>query len=49
MVRDPVCGVEMDRESAPASSEHEGTIYYFCSEACKEEFDADPNAFIEIA
>ena len=49
MVRDSVCGVEVDKETAPASSEYNGTTYYFCSEACKEEFDADPERFIELA
>lgn len=43
--KDPVCGMTVDEETAPARSEHEGTTYYFCSQACKEEFDADPASY----
>ena len=41
-VKDPVCGMEVDPETAAAKSEHKGTAYYFCAEACKSQFDADP-------
>jgi len=45
MVRDVVCGMELDPEDAPASTVHEGITYYLCSEACKHEFDSEPEKY----
>jgi Cu+-exporting ATPase len=45
MVKDPVCGMDVDPESAAASSDYEGQTYYFCSIPCQEEFDAEPEKF----
>jgi YHS domain-containing protein len=42
MARDPVCGVDVDPIGAAGSVEHRGVPYYFCSLACKAEFEADP-------
>lgn len=42
MERDVVCGMEVDKDNAPAQSDFEGRTFYFCSMACKEEFDRDP-------
>ena len=41
-VKDPVCGMMIDSAGAAASSEHNGTRYYFCSTACQKAFDGDP-------
>jgi two-component system, sensor histidine kinase and response regulator len=41
-VVDPACGMTVETENAFASSSYRGTIYYFCSEKCKEEFAKDP-------
>jgi YHS domain-containing protein len=49
MVKDPVCGMEIDPEQAAGKSEHEGTTYYFCAEGCKKEFDADPAKYVGAA
>lgn len=41
----PVCALregESKPEVVKAWSEYEGKMYYFCSEGCKKEFDADP-------
>jgi len=48
-VTDPVCGMEIDSETAAGSSEHEGVTYYFCSEQCKKDFDAAPWKFMASA
>ena len=40
--KDPVCGMEVDEEKAPAKSQHMGKTYYFCAPACKRAFDEDP-------
>ncbi|MHB8867267.1 MAG: YHS domain-containing protein [Thermoleophilia bacterium] len=46
-VKDPVCGMKIDSDSAVGTSEHEGKTYYFCSADCKEEFDEDPDSYVE--
>ena len=42
MVRDPVCGQDIDPERAEATSESQGERFFFCCEECKQEFDRDP-------
>lgn len=47
---DPVCGMEVDEvraETLGLTSVFKGKTYYFCSEECKEEFDENPEQFIE--
>lgn len=46
MARDPVCDMEVDERDAAASSYYEGDRYYFCSEDCKQRFDADPERYV---
>ncbi len=46
MVKDVVCGMDVDPESAPAKSEHEGTTYFFCAPGCKTDFEADPAKYL---
>jgi Cu+-exporting ATPase len=41
-VHDPVCHMDIDRNSAAGTSEYEGATYYFCSRGCKVDFDQDP-------
>lgn len=38
---DPVCGMKVDSESG-LSMEHAGQRYYFCSQRCQHEFEANP-------
>jgi Cu+-exporting ATPase len=45
MARDPVCGMEVDEESAAGKAEHEGRVNYFCSEGCKKAFLENPAKF----
>ena len=45
MVRDPVCGMEIDSQSAAATREHMGQTFYFCSTHCAGAFDADPHRY----
>jgi P-type Cu+ transporter len=44
-VTDPVCGMTVDSATAEYRSFHDGTAYYFCSAACKGNFDKDPAKF----
>ena len=36
--QDPICGMQVRKDDAPASLEYEGAMYYFCMEGCKENF-----------
>ncbi|HUU49927.1 MAG TPA: heavy metal translocating P-type ATPase [Nitrospinota bacterium] len=47
MVKDPICGMEVEKERAAATSEYKGITYYFCAKGCKERFDKHPEAYIE--
>jgi YHS domain-containing protein len=46
---DPVCGMEVNPDSAAAQSEWGGQTYYFCSEPCKRRFDEEPSRFLDSA
>ncbi|MEX0684061.1 MAG: YHS domain-containing protein [Dehalococcoidia bacterium] len=46
MAIDSVCKMEVDEDSAPAKSEYQGKIYYFCAPGCKKNFDADPGKYL---
>jgi YHS domain-containing protein len=47
MTTDPVCGMKVEEAQAPAQTEFEGRTFYFCSEDCKEQFDAEPRRFAQ--
>ena len=47
MAYDPVCGMEVDPETAPATAKFEGEPYYFCSDDCYQEFMDSPEDFVE--
>lgn len=44
-VTDPVCGMTIDPETAAGRSTFEGRDYFFCSAACKDEFDRNPSKY----
>jgi len=48
MVLDPVCRMELDKESTRFASEYMGHIYYFDSKTCMHEFEDDPEAYAEV-
>lgn len=45
MAIDPVCGMEVNEESA-VTSEYGGKTYYFCSPGCKAAFDENPKKYV---
>ena len=49
MTTDPVCGMKVDEKSSQFQTQFAGRTYSFCSENCKQEFDAAPDEFIETA
>ncbi len=46
MVKDPVCGMDIEEQSAFAARNMDGTTYYFCSQDCVDKFDANPKKFV---
>ncbi len=42
MVRDPVCGMEIEEGKAHARREYGGRTFYFCSAKCETAYAADP-------
>lgn len=45
LVKDLVCGMEIDPATAAGSSEYEGQTHYFCNLNCKRSFDAEPGKY----
>lgn len=46
MAIDPVCGMEVEKATAAATSEYKGQTYYFCAPGCKRAFDQDPEKYV---
>src|SRR6478735_5065221 len=46
LVKDPVCNMDVDPNTAAGSSEYGGKTYYFCSPGCVKRFDADPERYL---
>ena len=44
---DPICGMEVEPGTAAGKHEHEGQIYYFCSQYCLAKFKEDPEKFLK--
>ena len=49
LVKDPVCGMDVDQESAAGRYEHEGQTYFFCNPYCLEKFKAEPAKYLTHA
>ena len=47
MVKDPVCGMEIDPPSAFATRDYMGQTFYFCSQNCVDQFDANPHRYAQ--
>ena len=46
-LKDPVCGMDVNPDTAKHRAEHEGRPYYFCSAGCRTKFLADPGRYLE--
>ena len=49
LVKDPVCGMEINPETSAGSSEYGGKVYFFCSKTCLEKFQADPSKYVNAS
>ena len=45
-LRDPVCGMEVEKSSTSLVSDHFGRTFHFCSEQCRKLFNINPNKYI---
>ena len=45
-VKDPVCGMTVDPQTARHRTSHAGTNYFFCSAGCRQKFEADPVRYL---
>jgi Cu+-exporting ATPase len=45
-MKDPVCGMNVEKEAAAGKTEYQGDTYYFCSEKCLHKFEEDPKDFL---
>jgi len=45
-VQDPICGMDIEPQSAFAKREHMGQTFYFCSQSCVDQFDKDPHRYM---
>ncbi|MGC8961356.1 MAG: YHS domain-containing protein [Candidatus Bathyarchaeia archaeon] len=46
MVKDLICGMDVGEETK-FKIEYKGETYYFCSLGCKEEFEKNPQKYVE--
>ena len=44
--KDPVCGMSVDPATAAATSEYNGTTYYFCNPGCAAKFEQNPTQYL---
>jgi Cu+-exporting ATPase len=45
-VKDTVCGMEVRKDEAVTTS-YRAKTFYFCSDACKEKFEEDPERYLK--
>ncbi len=46
VVKDPVCGMDIETGTAAGQSEYKGQTYYFCGFKCKENFEPKPEQYV---
>lgn len=45
---DPVCGMQIERDTALSRAEYQGQKFYFCSDRCLERFQRHPDRFTKV-
>jgi YHS domain-containing protein/uncharacterized membrane protein YraQ (UPF0718 family) len=43
--KDPICGMQVRKADAPATTSYAGATYHFCSDRCLHKFEAAPDKF----
>ena len=49
MAIDPVCGMEVDKNTTVFKAEHSGQTYSFCSRGCMLDFQETPEKYLDPA
>ncbi len=49
MAQDPVCLMSINPKHAAAMLDYQGRKYYFCSDSCKDKFQAQPSIYLNKA
>jgi Cu+-exporting ATPase len=49
MTTDPVCDMKVDDKRSEFHTQFAGRKYFFCSDECRKEFEAEPDAYVETA
>jgi len=47
MVKDTVCGMEVDEKTTAYKSIQANNVYYFCSATCQNEFNKNPQKYLQ--
>jgi YHS domain-containing protein len=47
IVKDPVCGMDVDTETSDLKLEHDGQTYWFCGRGCLLDFRDDPEKYLD--
>jgi Cu+-exporting ATPase len=45
-VKDPVCGMQVETDTAKHRHSHDGIDYFFCNPKCKTKFEASPETYL---
>jgi len=45
---DPICGMTVQTAGAK-SAVHNGRVYYFCSQDCRQKFESNPASYVKPA
>ncbi|MCX9085544.1 MAG: YHS domain-containing protein [Candidatus Methanoperedens sp.] len=44
---DPICGMKVDENTAPYTTEYKEKTYYFCARVCKKVFESEPEKYLK--
>jgi xanthine dehydrogenase accessory factor len=48
-VRDPICGMTVDKSKARYKADFQGKTFYFCCAGCKQTFEQSPQSYVALA
>jgi P-type Cu+ transporter len=48
MIKDPVCGMNVNPQTTVFSVHHRGQTYYFCSQLCRMMFEREPEKYVKV-
>jgi P-type Cu+ transporter len=46
IVKDPICGMDIDTANSPLQTAYKGQTYHFCQAECKQKFLNNPKEFV---